>query len=402
VAVDVADIDDPEEGWTPDGIAIDFGSVSAWPDPGEDGLAVDITIPDLMVELLLGVSLVGVELEPIWAWISAEMATLQGDLIIDVDDGDLTVELENASVELSGFAYGFDWLPASLTDIFFTETIKGLIENMLVEQINEIVPPMLAEQLAGLDFSFETELLGRTLEVSAEFSSAEMDSYGLALGLDIDAEADSQGTHTYAGYLVSGDDEEPDVSKSSDIAMAASDDLLNRVLFEVWRSGVMDMTLSTTDGSLDEALLATLQADRGTIEISANLPPVVVEKQGDLLAQFGEFEIVINTPGGGLGEFLEIVLFIEAPVEMAISDGAFGLTLEEPESIIMVRNSDWEASNEAITNLMEVLLPTDDFTSLMSDLAIPLPSLGTLTISSAQIARNTGTDFHTGIELALN
>jgi hypothetical protein len=330
------------------------------------------------------------------------MATLQGDLIIDVDDGDLTVELENASVELSGFAYGFDWLPASLTDIFFTETIKGLIENMLVEQINEIVPPMLAEQLAGLDFSFETELLGRTLEVSAEFSSAEMDAYGLALGLDIDAEADSQGTHTYAGYLVSGDDEEPDVSKSSDIAMAASDDLLNRVLFEVWRSGVMDMTLSTTDGSLDEALLATLQADRGTIEISANLPPVVVEKQGDLLAQFGEFEIVINTPGGGLGEFLEIVLFIEAPVEMAIADGAFGLTLEEPESIIMVRNSDWEASNEAITNLMEVLLPTDDFTSLMSDLAIPLPSLGTLTISSAQIARNTGTDFHTGIELALN
>ena len=78
VTVSIVDIDDLDKGWTPDGIAIDFGSVSAWPDPGEDGLAVDINIPDLTVELLVDATAFGFDWLSVesWAWVSAEMATL--------------------------------------------------------------------------------------------------------------------------------------------------------------------------------------------------------------------------------------------------------------------------------------------------------------------------------------
>ena len=51
------------------------------------------------------------------------------------------------------------------------DTIKGYIEDTLVSKIDEMVPPLLDDTLAGLDPSFSTEVMGQPLDVAFDFAS---------------------------------------------------------------------------------------------------------------------------------------------------------------------------------------------------------------------------------------
>ena len=322
------------------------------------------------------------------ASLSADKAIVSGWLMVDVDkDGNLVVELVDAEVELQGFSYDTSLLPGDVESYLFVETIRTTIEDMLVDQIRGMVPPLLEEQLAGLDLSFDLELLGVPLSVSADFASVAIDSDGIALTTDIDVDAPGNGEHTYVGYL-SAPAGTPTISRSAAISGALHDDLLNRLLFEVWRAGIADMTLSTDDGSLEPIMLLPLKAEQGSIQVTPGLPPVIVEKDGKLELQVGELGVTILTPGGELGESLEASVNVFAPVEVYAQNGMLTLDIGDPELVIMVRDSDWGATDTTTTQLLEEVLPIDTLLALLGTIEFELPSLAFLTIDSASTGRD--------------
>ena len=378
--------------------SITFDTPSFDFEPRDGAIDLMATLPNLYVDIYAWGEAVGFDFDSDVA-IGASSAVLTATLGVTAENGKLDIELSNAAIVLNGFWYNTDLLPSTVTDYLLVDTIRATIEEMLVAKIEEMVPSLLDETLSGLDPSFSTELMGLTVDIEFEFANAEIDEDGIALTLDMDVAVPPTGQKDAPGFLRS-DLGTPDVDTHADVSGAVSDNLLNRVLFEVWAGGLLDLRLSTDDGTLDPLILVPLKAETGTIEIEALLPPVVVERDGNLQAQIGELVVNIDTPGGALGDHLQASVTAFVELEVQIEDGALVLAMGDPELVLMVRENAMGASNETATNIVAQVVPIDALLLLLGDFSFPLPSLYGITIDEGTATRDES-GVYTGIEISL-
>jgi hypothetical protein len=391
-------------GWDAVTIAADVTSVSFGDpeldiEPDDGQLVLTATLPDLYVSIYAYGEAVGIDFDTDVS-IEASEAVITAVIEVEADDGAIAVSLEDATVELRDFAYDTSALPGDVEDYLLVDTVRGTLEEKLVAEIEARVPPLLDETLAGLDPSFSFEVMGMAVDLGFAFADVEVDDDGLAISLDLDVGIPPAAGKQYAGYLYAGD-ATADVDTAADVAGVVSDNLLNRVLFEAWRAGVLDVTMSTTDGSLEAAYLAMLKAEEGTITVSAALPPVVVEADGSLQAQMAEVLVTIDTPGGELGEHIVVALAAAVDLDVGVADGVLSLEMGEPAITMIVRESDWGANNEAVTRLLEDMVPFDTLLSLLGGIEMPLPVLYGVTVDTGAATRES-TGVHTGLEIWLD
>jgi hypothetical protein len=366
--------------------------------PRDGALGLEVTLPNLYVDIYAYGEAFGFDFDSdVAMWASS--AVLTCDLYITASRGRIAVDIGEVEVELKDFGYDTSLLPGDVESYILVETIRDTITGMLVEKVNEMVPPLLDETLSGLDPSFSTELMGLQVDLAFEFAKVDIDDDGVALDLDMDVVIPSSGDHAAPGYL-RADLGTPDLDTHADVSGAVGDDLLNRMLYEAWAGGLLDLRLSTDDGSLSALMLAPLKASEGTITVSAQLPPVVVERDGELQAQMGELVVDIDTPGGALGDHLKASVNAFANIDVVVEDGALVLELGTPEVVIMVRESTMGASDEEMTVLVEKTLPFDLLFSLLGDFSFPLPSLYGIAIDEGSADRDRS-GVYTGLEVSL-
>ncbi len=376
---------------------LEFDTPDLTANPNDGVLELDATIPNVQVGVNVYGEIIGIDYDvDIWVWADPE---IEAELGVGADDGMLTVSIVDTTIDLVGFGYDTSLLPGDIEQYILVDTIASFLETKLMDAVETMVPPLLEEQLASLDLSFETEVLDRQVSIAADISDAYIDDDGIVAVVDLDVDMPSAGSMEYAGYLAATPGA-ADTDRNADVGVSLSDNLLNRVLFEAWRAGVLEMTMSTADGSLPEMMLTQLHATEGSVAISAKLPPVAIQKDGGLLAQLGEVEVVIDTPGGEMGDHLKVALAASVPLNITVENGELKLSLGELDMDMVVRESDWGASNETITRLLEEMLPINALLALFGNFSFPLPAIGPLTIDSADVAReSTGAFTGVGIEL---
>jgi hypothetical protein len=273
---------------------------------------------------------------------------------------------------------------------------------MLVDAMVEQVPVLIDEQLEGLEPKMSTTALELDVSMEAGFDSIQVDRYGLAATLDLDLQitGEGDGDHLYVGVLSADTTESPQLDTGSDITITMSDDLLNRGMFDVWQAGALDIVLSSEDGSLDPAILMMLHADTGTIRVNPRLPPVVVEQDNGFQLQIAELEVQIETPGGEQGELLLVAAHATADIDIEMVDGLLTPTFSDFSTVLAVRDSDWGASAEAITAILESSLPMNMMLAALSDLGFELPAFAGVGIDSVDMERD-NSGFHTNIRVEL-
>lgn len=366
--------------------------------PRDGALGLEVTLPNLYVDIYAYGEAFGFDFDSdVSMWASS--AVLSADLYITAQNGRIAVDIGEVTVELKDFGYDTSLLPGDVESYILVETIRDTITEMLVEKVNEMVPPLLDETLSGLDPSFSTELMGLSVDLAFEFAKVDIDDDGVALNLDMDVVIPSTGDHAGPGYL-GADLGTPDLDTHADVSGAVSDNLLNRMLYEAWAGGLLDIRLSTDDGSLSALMLAPLKATEGTITVNALLPPVVVERDGELQAQMGELIVNIDTPGGALGDHLQAAVNAFVPLEIVVEGGELTLKLGTPEVVLMVRESTMGATDEEMTRLVEDMLPIDVLFSLLGDFSFPLPALYGLEIDEGAAERD-DSGVYTGLEVSL-
>lgn len=391
-------------GWDAVEVAADLGTVWFEPpvltaEPATDVLTVAITLPGLDVWVPVRASILGWDVS-VDVRIGADEAIVTGLLTVDAIDGKVSATLADADVRLVGFWYDTSLLPGEIEQFILVDTVRTALEDTLVAQIETMVPPLVEDQLAALDLALETEVLGKAVSVRALVDTASIDRDGLVVVADLDVDMPGAGTHPYAGYLSAGASEAtPD--RTRDIGVTMSDDLLNRILFEAWRAGVLSLELRSADGDLDPALLSQLGAeDEASVRIDARLPPVIVERDGRLQAQVGELDVTVLTPGGHLGERLDLAVGLFVGLDLRIADGELLIDLVDPAVDLVVRDSDWGVAPSTISTLLADQLPLGALLLLLGDLAIPLPTLAGVTIDTAEVARD-GSGVSTGVAIEL-
>jgi hypothetical protein len=377
-------------------VAFSQPRIAIEPSAGELSLVVEI--PHLEIGIYAYGDVIGIDFDTN-VYLYSSDAVISGTLEADVRRGKIDVDLTESSVDLKDFSYDTTALPGDVESYILVDTIRAYIEDMLVTKIDEMVPPLLDETLSGLDPSFSTEMLGLQVDMAFTFAELDIDKDGLALDMDLDISVPASGAHSGEGYLSSGGGE-PDIDTHADVSGAMSDDLVNRVLYEAWAGGLLDLSMSTEDDSLSPPMLATLKATEGSVKVDADLPPVLVERDGELAVQVGELLVTIDTPDGEMGSHLVVAIAATIGIELGIEDGSIVLSMEDPELVLAVRESDWGASNERVTRLMEEMLPLDTLLSLLGSFSFPVPSLYGITIDSGEAYRDQD-GVHTGIEVNL-
>lgn len=330
-------------------------------DPKDGYLYVEVEVPHLYVDTVATSDVWGYEFD-VGVTLEAVNVLVDAEVFIDVESGQLVVEVGDSAIDLVGFSYSTSVLPSWLEDYLLVDTIKGFIEDTFLEQLTTLVPEVLAGVLEDLPLSFELDLLGNPLTLEGFLADAFVDEDGIQLSADMSVSMPASSGQDYAGYLSTDSLSAPQLSKTSPMSASMSDDMINRLLFEVWRAGVMELEVGSDDPTMGVyigLMLELLNADEGAIGISAGLPPVAVERDGVFEVQAGELGITLLTPGGGLGESLTMNMAMFMALELGIADNCLELGLGEPELALMVRESDWGASNEATTVLMEEMLPID-------------------------------------------
>jgi hypothetical protein len=152
-----------------------------------------------------------------------------------------------------------------------------------------------------------------------------------------------------------------------------SDNLLNNLMFQVWRAGLIDLSMSTEDGTLSPELAGKLKAEQATLSIQSALPPIITQDAGKLAIQLGEFDVGIDTPDGQLGDSMNLALALQLDMAPKTVNGWLDLGLGEPEMAMMVRDNDWGATDQTTTRMLEEMMPVSELLGPINDLAIPLP-----------------------------
>lgn len=376
------------------GVAFGQPEIILTPTPG--ALEIQASIPDLVIDMDAYGEIAWIGFEDT-AQISAERAVLDAELVIGVgEDGQLTAELLDPVVTLSGFGYDIAFLWDELEGLF-VETVRTTIEDLLVEQMAEMVPALLQETLAALDLSFSTELLGTALTASASFASADVDANGVEIGLGLAVSIDGDGDKSYLGYLAAGAPA-PAADTVAPMAMMLSDDLLNRTLLNAWRGGVADVTLSTEDGTLDPSIFDGFPVDTAVISTRLDLPPVIVESGGLLELQVAELQLTADTPGASIGDHMVATVDVTAQLALAVRGSTLGVELGDVSLGLSIVESDWSVSEDGLKTLIGSLVSPSALQEILDGFALELPELYGLTIAHAAVER-AETGYHTAVSI---
>ena len=371
-------------------VSIDFADLWVTGEPLTDELALVVHLDQMVIDAQATGDTVGLPYD-VAIGVYADTADVRVSLTVGVVDGHLDLTIGEVITDLTSVTFDTSLLPPAFEQNLVIGSLEPALEAQIATAVAEQVPPLITQLTAGLDLSFHTELMGFPIDAFARFAEASIDPDGLALQVDIDARVQGNAGYPYQGYLTAAGMGDAVPDRTQDLAMSVYDDLLNRILFEVWKAGMLEQTLTTEDGSLNLTIVAMLGGtDSGSIDIKADLPPVVVDDRGQLSLQLGELIVDISTPGGALGEQLSMAVAGSVPLTPIVDNGVLKLTLGTPDLVLSVRGTTSQASTEALTQLLEENLPISMLLGVVADLQIPLPTFAGMSVNTA-LAQRDGT-----------
>lgn len=365
---------------------LDFASPSLAIEPIPDQLEVTAGLSDLQASMIVTADLLGYQ-EQAQLELWADLAEYRCTLLPVLDSDGLTLAITASEITLDGFLFDLSGLSDALEEALLADALRPVVEDLLVEHFSTSLPPVVDEMLTSLTVSKDMTILGQTVQVDASLGELAIDEMGIEAAIDFEM-ASTAGAHdVFQGYLLSGGTTTSPNAESS-LSLALSDDLANRLALEIWRTGAWDLEYDFEAGSFQALALQALEAEHGSMSVDMVLPPVVVHDGQELRLQFGEVVVDLNTPGGGLGEQVEMVLSGSGLIRYEIVDNALDIGLEDIEVVVMVRQSDWGVSNEQATLLIEERISMAGLISAMLvNWQIPLPAIDGLDLDGVEFSR---------------
>ncbi len=365
---------------------IDFARPMLVADPRPGYVAISLSIPYFELDLATSGEAIGIAFDEVVA-LGADYVDVQLVAVLDAQDGVLRVDTSDAQVQLVGFWFDVDVIPDVVED-FVADTARAFLEERLAQTLDTALPPLLEERLAGLEIAVETEILGRNVGVEVDLAGVVVDDAGIELHTGMRVAVERRVLLGAPGYLASPS-RPATLSTTHDAAFAVSDNLLNNVLFQAWRSNLLALDLDSARGEIDPALFEPLGARENVrVMVEAELPPILVEEDGQAVVEITELLVRIETPGGEKGEYLDLAISASVGIDLVVEGGVLKLSLHQPDIFVDVRGSDWGLADNTLTRLLAEQLPVDALMLLLGHIEVPLPSVAGLTVVTADVLRD--------------
>lgn len=366
----------------------------------------------LSASLVLGAVQIEVELlgkARMFGTLAAEGAHLQGELRLRLaEDGrSLAAGFGELQVDLQGLRIGVDEQDDLLEALSCCrDSIERSLEGKLADLLADAVPGLIADGFTRVLEPLPLEVLERSLELSLQPEEIDVSPLGVALGLGVQLRLQSAPTLLASPGYPATPGAPHALSPTGGLLIAASDDLLNLMLHEVWRSAGLELIIDQAFldrnrieldlvagflGSLLDGLVPAVDPEEPVVlRTRAPLPPLVRIEPGDDRMPLGltlpDLLVEVVLPGPPERLLLRMAVSLKVRAEAVVEAGNLKLRIGELE--IDCHAAGGEASEQA----RQVVVPAvraivDSVRPLLDTLVahLPLPSLAGLTIEKLRL-----------------
>ncbi len=312
---------------------------------------------------------------------TASKLRIRGMLKVGVAAGGFAIRLEGTNVQLTNFNVDLGGVPQQIIDLLDLDTRLGPVIAWAVERF---VIPMLNSALSGLNETRSIDMLGKTVDVTVAPARIDFSVAGAIVALDTELRA--QGDEVSPGWVYVAN-QVPAMDASHGFQLAVADDAANQLLGSFWAARGMEVALDLANGPYGQ--VGTLY---NRVELSAKVPPHVDASGDALQLTIGDFMATFKDEGA-----VATQVAINARVDIKVvtdATGALKLDVGTPTTYVDILDENVDGANslskaqfEAITTF--ALSRVASFGSGAIG-AIPLPSVGGVSVQNVQVLQQTG------------
>ncbi|MCL4236014.1 MAG: hypothetical protein KJ042_16020, partial [Deltaproteobacteria bacterium] len=258
----------------------------------------------------------------------------------------------------------------------FTGAVEPIIESILPDLIAPEINDAIQDALSDLDLSTDFSFLDKTFFLGADFGNVVTDSTGLLIWMDAQMTADSvdpdvpdmPGSWKIDGASPAMGATIPGMGTPYAFGVALDDDIVNQILYEIFRSGVLNFEF--TDDALTTLILSPFFPQLLLIHPNAPvilrteplLQPVLnmnASRDVSPKLQLGDFliQLVVDHPTDGEVSALVAALSLSLPTTVGVdADGAIVLTIDDENYFFEVTII--EEAYDFNDSLLEDFMPT--------------------------------------------
>ncbi|MGN6110840.1 MAG: hypothetical protein ACTHU0_37405 [Kofleriaceae bacterium] len=361
------------------GMDVGAARVALAPVPG--GLMMDVTLTNVKVDTHLqwAVSCLDGSRD---VRISATKLRVQGLLAVGVaPTGGFDISLQNPDVQVTGFNVDLGGVPGQIIDMLSLDTRIGPVLAWATERF---VVPMLNKSLASLNETKTVDVLGKKVDITVAPARIDFDITGAIVELDTELRA--QGDGASPGFVYTRN-QVPVMNTTQGFQLAVADDAANQLLGSFWAAKGLEYGLDLANGSYGQ--IGTLY-DR--VELSAAVPPHL-DATGDALElTIGDLMATFRN-----GEHVATQVAVNARLRIKVAadaTGALRLDVGSPTTYVDVLDENVDGANQ-LSNAQFEAITTFALSRVVAFGsgavgAIPLPSVGGVSLRNVRVLQQTG------------
>jgi hypothetical protein len=262
---------------------------------------------------------------------------------LNAETGQITIDMDQFAVTLTGFNMDISGFPDELEDLF-QDTISDAIEDAANAALYAMIPPLLQEVFNNIQLEFDIPMGDVDFSFRALPAVLDFDDVGMETWMDAEISASHydpavrpfNGSIRTAGSRPQmGATTVPNVGEPYGMGVALADDVLNRLLYELYRTGTLHMDVDDAINACSPVfylLLPQICDAYGTgpgdtvnvdVKIRPQLPPVMLRSNGKAGTigsdiQFGDMFIYLYADGpSGSEPVLTIAVSATIPTDIS-------------------------------------------------------------------------------------
>ncbi len=359
---------------------VDVGAADVQLVPQGGGLGLEVTLDNVRIDTFLQWAVACLDGSRD-ATATASKLRIKGLLEVGVAGGGFDIRMEGTDVQLTNFNIDLGGVPQTIIDLLDLDTRLGPVIAWAVERF---VVPMLNDALAGLNETKSIDMLGKTVDVTVAPAGIDFSVVGAVIALDTELRA--QGDEPSPGWVYVAN-QVPAMDASHGFQLAVADDAANQLLGSFWAARGMDVTLDLANGSYGQ--IGTLY---NRVELSAKVPPHLDATGDALQLTIGDFLATFEHEG-----IVATQVAVNARVDIKVvtdATGALKLDVGTPTTYVDILDENVDGSNPLSKAQFEAIS-----TFALSRIAafgsgaigaIPLPSVGGVSMRDVQVLQQTG------------
>lgn len=343
----------------------------------EDYIDTVAGLPRLKLWIKASGSILGIGYT-VYGHVTATNIALNAQTTLAAVNNEIVVEMGNFNLVIGNLNISIDGFPDELLDQF-EDDVQDLIENTVDDLLSQTIPPLLEELMSQIPYDFDFQVGEATFNVGFQPTNLDPDGDGVTFWMRSRVQTDTinpivptfdgsfktpSNSPTFGHYI-------PGTAQTYGFGIALGDDIVNQILYQVYRSGMLHQDFEQVFNACDALIYAVFPPICDTygdvpltIKMRPLLPPIILFEPAKFNAvnteiQMGDLLLHLYTDDGNTQELvltLATSTILPATISHDYYTNALSVDFDTPEVVVDTISNPLALNEDLFEALAPVLI----------------------------------------------